>query len=209
MVNSIGVFDNTYYFKGQEYESYNINSLLEKLGSKRRLLILSQSIFLKKYDISNKRLNLDKFIEKKIEEDFSDRRNLLFHYEFIKKYKVIYIYSIRCDKLFNLYTSANYLQVEPIQFLIKRYVIKKIREGKNSIIIYKIRDLFHLMNIEKGAIENSYITSNSKDVNKFILEYKSKSKRLIIDKDIKDTIEDNYDYIMNIGEKIHDEIYKK
>ena len=42
MVNSIGIFNNKYYYKGQEYDNYNINLLLEKLGNKRRLLILSQ-----------------------------------------------------------------------------------------------------------------------------------------------------------------------
>ncbi len=74
MVNSIGIFNNKYYYKGQEYDNYNINLLLEKLGNKRRLLILSQSIFIKKYEILNKRISVDKFIEKRFQRTFQIRR---------------------------------------------------------------------------------------------------------------------------------------
>ncbi|WP_291652479.1 hypothetical protein [Clostridium sp.] len=209
MVNSIGIFNNKYYYKGQEYDSYNINSLLEKLGNKRRLLILSQGIFIKKYQILNKRISVDKFIEKKISEDFSDKNNLLFHHEFLKKSKVIYIYSIRYSNFIKSCTNVTHLQVEPIQFLIRKYVIKKLRGSKDSIIIYKIKDLFHLINIENGFIENSYITNDDKDIKKFIIEYKSQNKKLIIDKSIEDITIDSYDYSINIGEKIYEEIFKK
>lgn len=209
MVNSIGIFDNKYYCNGQEYESYNINSLLEKLGSKRRLLILSQQIFIKKYEIYNKRINVDRFIEKKILEDFSDKKNLLFHYEFLKSSKILYIYSIRCENLLDLCKDINYLKVEPVQFLVKEYIIKKIKGSKSSIIIYRIKGLFHLINIENGALENSYITNDAEDIKKFIIEYKTQNKKLIIDKSIEDMTDNNYDYIINIGEKIYEKIFKK
>ncbi|GAA0825605.1 hypothetical protein [Clostridium tertium] len=209
MVNSIGIFNNKYYYKGQEYDNYNINLLLEKLGNKRRLLILSQSIFIKKYEILNKRISVDKFIEKKISEDFSDKKNLLFHYEFLKNSKIIYIYSIRYNRFIKSCTNITHIQVEPIQFLIRKYVIKKVRGGKYSIIIYRIKDLFHLINIENGVIENSYITNDATDINKFIIEYKNQNKKLIIDKGIEDITINNYDYIINIGEKVYEEIFKK
>ena len=197
------------YYKGQEYDNYNINLLLEKLGNKRRLLILSQSIFIKKYEILNKRISVDKFIEKKISEDFSDKKNLLFHYEFLKNSKIIYIYSIRYNSFIKSCTNITHIQVEPIQFLIRKYVIKKVRGGKYSIIIYRIKDLFHLINIENGVIENSYITNDATDINKFIIEYKNQNKKLIIDKGIEDITINNYDYIINIGEKVYEEIFKK
>ena len=209
MVNSIGIFNNKYYYKGQEYDNYNINLLLEKLGNKRRLLILSQSIFIKKYEILNKRISVDKFVEKKISEDFSDKKNLLFHYEFLKNSKIIYIYSIRYNSFIKSCTNITHIQVEPIQFLIRKYVIKKVRGGKYSIIIYRIKDLFHLINIENGVIENSYITNDATDINKFIIEYKNQNKKLIIDKGIEDITINNYDYIINIGEKDYEEIFKK
>ena len=209
MVNSIGIFNNKYYYKGQEYDNYNINLLLEKLGNKRRLLILSQSIFIQKYEILNKRISVDKFVEKKISEDFSDKKNLLFHYEFLKNSKIIYIYSIRYNSFIKSCTNITHIQVEPIQFLIRKYVIKKVRGGKYSIIIYRIKDLFHLINIENGVIENSYITNDATDINKFIIEYKNQNKKLIIDKGIEDITINNYDYIINIGEKVYEEIFKK
>ena len=209
MVNSIGIFNNKYYYKGQEYDNYHINLLLEKLGNKRRLLILSQSIFIKKYEILNKRISVDKFVEKKISEDFSDKKNLLFHYEFLKNSKIIYIYSIRYNSFIKSCTNITHIQVEPIQFLIRKYVIKKVRGGKYLIIIYRIKDLFHLINIENGVIENSYITNDATDINKFIIEYKNQNKKLIIDKGIEDITINNYDYIINIGEKVYEEIFKK
>lgn len=209
MVNSIGIFNDKYYYNGQEYDNYNINSLLEKLGNKRKLFILSQSIFIKKYKISKKILNIEKIIEKKIAEDFSDKKNLLFHYEFIKNSKELYIYSIRCDNLLNLCMNVNYIEIEPIQFLIRKYVIKNIKGSKSSIIIYKIKDLFHLINIEDGVIEECYVTNEAKEIKSFLDNYENQNKLLIIDESIKDTFIEKYDYIINIGEKLYEKIFKK
>ncbi|MBS6502700.1 MAG: hypothetical protein KH415_13945 [Clostridium sp.] len=66
-----------------------------------------------------------------------------------------------------------------------------------------------MINIENGVIENSYITNDATDINKFIIEYKNQNKKLIIDKGIEDITINNYDYIINIGEKVYEEIFKK
>ena len=73
----------------------------------------------------------------------------------------------------------------------------------------KINDLFHLINMEAGAIENSIVTKNISDIDLFLKNYKDDNKMLIIDKNIKDITIDTYDYIIDIGEKFYEEIFKK
>lgn len=209
MISSIGVYENKYLYKNKEYDKFNVKLLVEELSKKRRIIILSQAIFIKKYRIYNKRINIEKFIEKKIIEDFSDKTNLLFHYEFIKESKYIYIYSIRYDNIMKLCEDCSYLEINPIQFLIQKYILKNIKKSKFSIIMCKINDLFHLINMEAGAIENSIVTKNISDIDLFLKNYKDDNKMLIIDKNIKDITIDTYDYIIDIGEKFYEEIFRK
>lgn len=209
MISSIGVYENKYLYKNKEYDKFNVKLLVEELSRKRRIIILSQSIFIKKYSIYNKRINIEKFIEKKIIEDFSDKTNLLFHYEFIRESKHIYIYSIRYDNIMKLCEGCSYLEIKPIQFLIQKYILKSIKKSKFSIIICKINDLFYLLNMEAGAIENSIVTKNISEIDLFLRNHKDDKKIVIIDKNIKDIAIETYDYIIDIGEKFYEEILKK
>lgn len=209
MLNSIGIYNNKYYYNGEEYDIFKISSLAKSFGKKRRIIILSEPIFIKRYNISDKKVNIEEFINKKIVEDFSDRKNLLFHYEFAKESKTIYIYSIRYVNIANLYEGCNYFQVDPIQFEIKKYILKNIKRSKSSIVICKINDLFHLINIENKIIENSITTNDEADIDSFLNKYNNKNKIIIFDENIKyNKGFDKHIHTICIGEKYYEKIFK-
>lgn len=209
MISSVGVYNDKYYYKGREYDKLKINLLIKSLGRKRKIIILSQPIFIREYKIGNEKINLEKFLDKKITEDFSDRENLLFHYEFIKENETIYLYSIRYDTLRNLCKDCNFLKIEPIQFVIKNYILKKIKNNKSIIVIYKINDLFHLLNIENKIIKHSVITNDENDIDLFIKNYTNDKKIIVMGKGTKfsKSIMKNIK-VVNIGEKCYEKIFK-
>ncbi|MDU5105663.1 hypothetical protein, partial [Clostridium sp.] len=131
MISSIVVCRQRYYYKGIGYSKSDITSLLKKISKNRRIILCPESILIKKYNYSSK--NIDKFIDNKIYEDFTNKDNLLFHYEIDKEYKNVYLYSIR-NNIRELCETAKDLRVEVLEFKIKAFVKNKLK-NINDIII--------------------------------------------------------------------------
>ena len=70
MISNIMVCNGKYLYKGIEYNNNDLNILLNKLSKKRRIILCSQGIFIKKYNFWQ---NIDKYIDNKILEDFNNK----------------------------------------------------------------------------------------------------------------------------------------
>ena len=213
MISNIGIYKDTYIYKGDEYNRNNYSELLDNISKKRRIIFLSQILLIKKYGFYSSNAGIGDFIEKKINEDFSDKDNFLFSHEYNKKDNIVYLYSIRNNNLISLTNDAAELTIEPIQFYIKNKVIKKIKNSKDSNILFKINNIFHVLSLEKGYIINSVIANNEDEVFKTI-SLIDDNKLLIIDKSI--NTESLIDQVIgfkikniDLVEGIYEKIYRK
>lgn len=211
MISNIGIYEDNYIYKGNEYNRNNYCELLDNISKKRRIIFLSQLLLIKKYGLSSSNKDIGNFIEKKINEDFSDKDNFLFNYEYNKKGNFVYLYSIRNNNLISLTNNSTELTIEPIQFYIKNKVIRKIKNSKDSNILFKVNNIFHILSLEKGYIINSVIANNEDEVcktislinnDKLLIIDKSVNIECIVDKVIGVTIK-NIDLVEGIYEKIY------
>lgn len=211
MISNIGIYEDTYIYKGNEYNRNNYSELLDSVSRKRKIIFLSQILLIKKYGVNSINKEIGDFIEKKINEDFSDKDNFLFSYEYNKKDNLAYLYSIRNNNLISLINDSAELTIEPIQFYIKNKVIRKIRNSKDSNILFKVNNIVHVLSLENGYIINSVIANNEDEVCKTI-SLINNDKLLIIDKSINiETLVDqtkrfkikNIDLVEDIYEKIY------
>ena len=116
MISNIGIYEDTYIYKGNEYNRNNYSELLDNISRKRRIIFLSQILLIKKYGFNSSNTGIGDFIKKKINEDFSDKDNFLFSYEYNKKENIAYLYSIRNNNLISLTNDASELTVEIISY---------------------------------------------------------------------------------------------
>ena len=199
MISNIEVYKDKLYFENIEYDYNTFKTLLETIDKKRRITIYSEKIFIKKYRYPEEKIKIDKYIDNKVTEDFSDKSNLLFHHEIEKNKRYIYVYSIRNDNIKMLFQGAKDLIIEPIQFKVRKNVLKKIRKHKNILVFYKIRRLNHLINLEDGVIIDALITENIEEINKYINERRKSDYRLVVDKKLKDINIEYINYYIDLG----------
>ena len=199
MISNIEIYKDKLYFKNIEYDYNTFKTLLETIDKKRRITIYSEKIFIKKYRYPEEKIKIDKYIDSKVTEDFSDKSNLLFHYEIERNKRYIYVYSIRNDNIKILFEGAKDLIIEPIQFKVRKSVLKKIRKHKNILVFYKIRRLNHLINLEDGFIIDALITENIEEINKYIDERRKSDYILVVDKKLKDINMEDINYYIDLG----------
>ena len=199
MISNIEIYDDKLYFKNIEYDYNTFKTLLETIDKKRRITIYSEKIFIKKYRYPEEKIKIDKYIDNKVTEDFSDKSNLLFHHEIERNKRYIYVYSIRNDNIKMLFQGAKDLIIEPIQFKVRKNVLKKIRKHKNILVFYKIRRLNHLINLEDGFIIDALITENVEEINKYINERRKSDYILVVDKKLKDINIEDINYYIDLG----------
>ncbi len=196
MTSSIVVHDRNYYYKGIEYDSSELSILLNKIGKKRRIILCSENIFIKKYNYSGN--NIEKFIDDKISEDFNNKENLLFHYETDKENKIVYLYSIR-NNIKSLYENVKVLSIELIQFKLKNAVVKKIKGINNIIIIYSMKNIIYLMKICNNIIIDTILSKDIKDIEEYLNLKQEKKYILVKDKKYKGINNIDFDYSIDLG----------
>lgn len=197
MISNIAVYNEKYLYKGIKYENNSIDILLSKISKKRRIILCSHSILIKKYNYKGN--NIDRFIDNKISEDFSNRENLLFHYEIDKNKKDIYLYSIRNDNIKKLYIDAKELVIEPIQFKVKKYLKNKIKGFGKFIIFYKVNKLSHLVKVQNDLITDTIISEDINEIINYFIKAKDNNYIFIKDKNIEEINGINFHYVLDLG----------
>lgn len=204
MNNIVIVYNENYFYKGIEYDNNNLSILLNKLGKKRKIILCSQSILIKKYNYCGS--NIDKYIDNKISEDFNNKNNLLFHYEVDKENKAVYLYSIRNDNIKSLYDNTSELVIELVQFKVKNFVVKKIKKCGNILIFFKVKDLNYLIKVGNGLINDAIINEDINEIEEYISEIKDKKYTLVKDKNIKEIANIVFDYSLDLGVDTYEKI---
>ena len=198
-------------YKDKIYEQSQYNQLLSVIGKNIRIIILGEKLFVKNYKVDKKSLN--NYIKEVYENEIAYSVDLLMDYKYKKKRKEVYTYTLKKSTHINrIAEKADKLQVMPIQYILKKYVKRKIKNKNNYLIISKVNSLIYVVYIENNTIKDSNtFTLNeilSIKENYFCNLYKS----IIIDKSILDEIKlDNYNgevISMNIGENVYEKICK-
>lgn len=206
MKNSINILEDKFYYKGKEYTEDEIRKVLKNTESKMRLNIISSNLFIKKYDLFNNK-NYEKFIEEKINLDFHEKNDFLFHYEILRKQNNIYLYAIRSDKFKFIYKNYKEIDLIPIQFTIIKYISKKYKKIQNLSVIYKFNNKYDLINVKNKLIED-FISFDSIDNMKLYIEKNIENNFIIIDKNLENLNLEKYNCVFNLKEEIYEKIYK-
>lgn len=202
MKDIVVVFKDKYIYKGKEYFCYSeLKKKLRKF-SKREIFIMDEDIFIKIYSCNEK--NIEGFIEEKIQKDFIDNKELLYHYKEDKKNNKVYLYALRGGKIENVINSK--VKITPIIFLIKDIIIKNSK--CNSFIgIVNINEKFYIIFVEEKNLIKYEVTNDIKKI-EGILENNT-DKRIFIDINNQNFEIEPSENKINILERINEKIYKK
>lgn len=197
IISKIHVYSDKYYYKNVEYSEETLDILIKNLRKKRKILLYSETIFIKKYNYPD--IKIEKYMDDKINEDFKNKDNFLFHYEINKEDKSIYLYSLRNNKIKYLYRNAMELSIEPIQFKIKDRIVKKYSKNKKNFIIYKIEKVYSLLVIENTLIIDSISSEDFNEIKAYIHKNKNAQSVLVADKYIVEDKDIKIDHIVDLG----------
>lgn len=204
MKSSINVLENKFYYKGENYNKEDMKIILKNMKKRIKLNIMSCNLFIKKYDLLINK-DYEKFIEEKIKSDFNEKDNFLFHYERLKKENKIYLYAIRNDKFKFIYKEYEKIELNPIQFIIVKYINKKYKKIKDFIIIYNFSNKYEVINVKNKIIEDFLLFYDIETINLYI-EENTNDNFIILDKGIDKSNLKKYNYIIDLKEEIDEKI---
>lgn len=201
-----------YIINNDEYSDMEIDSLRKKLGKSIKVILLNNSIFIQCFK------NVNTSGEKYIEDEYIGRiafdNNTLLHYEYLKKIKILYVYSINDGgNVKKLLPNIFSLKIIPIQFIIHNYVRRKFKSKFLFSIITIIKDKIHIISCENGIIVSCEILK----VEDFNMQNIScgnySNKSIVVDKKVIDFIPENKVIkeeiiILDIGGYLNDKIFK-
>lgn len=196
---------NKYIYKGKVYDDISIKKVMSK---EIELYIMEEELLIKIYD--EIKSDKESIVYEIINEEYGSERSSLMHYEYDKKTKKLFLYSIgNGEKIQFLCEDLNEITILPIQFYIRDIVIKKIKKICNYIVLIKIKEIIYYLEIKNKLI----ITSLIKNKEEFSFNEIKREIPIIVDKSLDYLIEKETDFEakiveLNIGDKINEKIFK-
>lgn len=134
-----------------------------------KVIILEESIYIKSVPIKYRFVNFEKYIEKKIVNILPQDGRILYDYEESHDKKFVYIYVVRGkDKIEKLCSESRFLEVLPIQFVIKSILDIQLRKKyKNIMALMQWEKTYYFIKCSNGVLTDNYV---SEDISK-IYEY--------------------------------------
>lgn len=204
--------EDKYIFKSGEYGDKEVDQLIKKLGKSIKIILLNNNIFIQCFkDID---INGEKYIEDQYISRIAFDDDTLIHYDYLKKYKTLYIYSINdIGNITKLIPNIINLKIVPIQFIIHKYVKRKIKNTLFFTIIAVIKDNIHIIHCENGVIVSCEILALEEFVQKNRIYEKCYDKQIVVDKKIIDFIPKDKKTIegitiLDIGGYLNDKVFK-
>lgn len=198
-----------FIFKKKLYDEIEIKNVIKRDID---LFIFEENILIKEFDNIKKVKEIT--IEKIVKDEYGDESDILIHYEYDKKKKKLYLYSMgNGSRVKKLSRYVKDIRVNPVQFYIKNIVENKIKKLLNYIIIFNLRDKVYSIYIKEGFIIKSFI----KDKDKFILDNElsnlDKDVAVVIGEEEKNMISQEVKSKLNIitfeiGEIINEKLFK-
>lgn len=174
---------------------YDIVSVKNEIGEDIEFIILEEKLSIKVFnDIEKVK---EEFLKEIVEEEYSQEESILTHYEYDKKNKRLFLYSIgNGDKLISIARSAKSVTVIPIQFYIKKLIDKKKRKLKNYRCLMSIDTTIYYMKVVNNFIvENAIEDKSNLNINDEIFKG---NEDLVINTTIMKSISEDIRHIDNI-----------
>lgn len=174
---------------------YDIVSIKNEIGEDIEFIILEEKLSIKVFnDIEKVK---EEFLKEIVEEEYSQEESILTHYEYDKKNKRLFLYSIgNGDKLISIARSAKSVTVIPIQFYIKKLIDKKKRKLKNYRCLMSIDTTIYYMKVVNNFIvENAIEDKSNLNINDEIFKG---NEDLVINTTIMESISEDIRHIDNI-----------
>lgn len=174
---------------------YDIVSVENEIGEDIEFIILEEKLSIKVFnDIEKVK---EEFLKEIVEEEYSQEESILTHYEYDKKNKRLFLYSIgNGDKLISIARSAKSVTVIPIQFYIKKLIDKKKRKLKNYRCLMSIDTTIYYMKVVNNFIvENAIEGKSNLNINDEIFKG---NEDLVINTTIMKSISEDIRHIDNI-----------
>lgn len=174
---------------------YDIVSVKNEIGEDIEFIILEEKLSIKVFnDIEKVK---EEFLKEIVEEEYSQEESILTHYEYDKKNKRLFLYSIgNGDKLISIARSAKSVTVIPIQFYIKKLIDKKKRKLKNYRCLMSIDTTIYYMKVVNNFIvENAIEDKSNLNINDEIFKG---NEDLVINTTIMESISEDIRHIDNI-----------
>lgn len=204
--------EDKYMFKSRHYNDNELEDLTKKIGKNLKIIILDNNIFIQCFKDIN--TNVQKYMEDEFISKVASDIDRLIHYNYLRKYKTLYVYSINNGvNIKKILPNVTNLKIIPIQFIIQNYVSKKIKNRKSIIIITLVKDNVHIINCENRIIISCEMLKVKEFKLENIVDENSISKQIIIDKKIIDSIPAAKDAlgeitILDIGRYLNEKIFK-
>lgn len=155
-IDTLILEEDRFYLGRETYYDKDLESLSKKLVGTLKVIIQGESLLIKKVNAIEKTEkeiinNLD------IGELIEDKDTLL-HYEYIKKEKIVLLYSVKQGKrVFAVAKNSSKLVVDPIQFIWVSTIRKKYNNFKNYCLICEINKNFYITKVENYLITNANV----------------------------------------------------
>ena len=135
---------NKYIYNGKLYDDISIKRVISK---EIELYVMEEDLLIKTYDeIKNDKEDI---VYEIINEEYGSEKSALMHYEYDKKRKKLFLYSIgNGERIQFLCEDLNEVIILPIQFYIRDIVIKKIKKIFNYIVLIEIKEVVYYLEIK-------------------------------------------------------------
>lgn len=209
MKNVVIANKNKYIHKGKLYDDISIKKIIDK---EIELYIIEENLLIKAYDgIKNVKENV---ICEIINDEYGYKHNVLMHYEYDKKRKKLFLYSIGdVERIQFLCEGLSEVTILPIQFYIRDITMKKTKKLSQYIVLTKIKEYIYYLEIINNLITKSIVYSKDDFIKNFNYKDINEGKTFIIDKNIDNVLLEEFKekitiISMNIGDKIHEKIFE-
>lgn len=202
----------SFVYNKEEYDFHNFKEEIDLSNCNMKIVMAEEQLFIKIFEVNNDIKKILSFIQDKIDNIFPQNGEILYDYEKNNDNNLLAIYSIKGKKrIEKLSQNANNLEVKPIQLIVKKSLIKKLKNKNLSCsVIFKFEDSFYYLKIDKGLLYENHISENLYIVLDKVL--KDDISELYIDQNIDYTKLhiDNIRFIkLNMEELVYDKLFKK
>lgn len=200
---------NEFIFRDKVYDEITIKNIISK---EIELFIIEENILVKIFE--NIKTVKEKVVSEIIKAEYGDENNILMHYEYDKKRRILYLYSIgNGKKVKYISENLNELKVYPIQFYIKNIVSKKIKKINEYLIVVNIRGIIYCLDIINNFIIKSIVENKVSFINTYKFDDIKDDKTIIISSKDKEIIPEKFQVkyniiIFEIGEIINEKVFK-
>ena len=201
---------NLFIYNGEEYDFDKVNEINNLLKSNLKIVMLEEELYVKQFKSELKRNKMYEFIDYKINNDFPQNGDIL--YDFEKNNNIISIYYIKgAKRIEKISKTAKYIEVKPIQFVIKDVMMKILKTNIfNCKVLIRFNEYYYYISFKEGLFYYGLVEKDKE----IVLEKISQNNdfgEIYVDNSLCDlSLTNKFKIIkMNIGELINEKIYEK